>query len=283
MPARGSTVSGPFAVFDRQFVVESQERDLVDTIADGYVDLAVADDLVDPVTYRVERTGPAWYPHGWRITRGGELIGGEALGTFLPTLIASDAARHFSHGTAGATVNGVAVARGDRAVLLVVDVIARGAHTHDAPLDLPALAALSMRHGWGLVALDVVAVASTGDGALLRSFHRPFAPEPKSPLATLLGSAGRPLVPASLVGALVDDTPVSAIVAVRAAADGVTRLEAASPSAMLRALAAQLTGDADRRRHEFRRLADVVEQLPGRTLHLGHDHDAAIAELAGAT
>ena len=97
-----------------------------------------------------------------------------------------------------------------------------------------------------------------------------------TPLAALVGSTpSRQLLPASLVGRLVDDRPIAAIVAARSAGDGVTRLEPASPSAVLRALAAQLTGDAARRRDEFHRLGDLVQRVSGWTLHLGHDHESA--------
>ena len=163
-----------------------------------------------------------------------ELLGAEVLGTYVPTMIPSDFARHVIRGSkAAVAVSGVALARDGRAVVVATDAVLGWANPADGPLDLFGVAAHCMRRGWGLVALDVVPIDGSGAFASVDPFHRPFAVEADTPLAAMLGSAKLPvLVPASQFGPLVGRANIGAFV-VAAPSDGEPELGSAPPSAVL--------------------------------------------------
>ncbi len=262
-------------------MVESDDPDLVRAIGTGCVDLEADDEGTDATIYRVERAGPPWYSYGWSVWRDEELLAAEALGNYVPTMIPSDFARHVIHGSdAAVAVSGVALARDDRAVVLVAAAMVGSATPTDRPLDLFAVAAHCMRRGWGLVALDVVPINGSGAFGSVDPFHRPFAPEAATPLAAMLGSARtRELVPASRVGQLVGRTVIGAFVIVAPSDVAEPILETAAPSVVLRALASRLSGGADVRRTTFIRLSELAEQVPGLVLRVADDLGAASVHL----
>jgi hypothetical protein len=266
-------------VLGRRFLVESWDAEVLGPIAAGYVDLvAEADDDDDVTVYRIERSAPAWHPFGWSVWRDDELIAGEARSSLLPTLVPSDFARHVTrHAATGVPVGGVALARHGRAVVLTADVISSQEPVHER-LELPALAAHAMRRGWALVALDIVPIDAARQE--VRPFHRPFAAEPDSPLASVLGSPDGQLVPASRLGALGGPSELAAFVAVRPTLGAaVAKVEPAAPPVVLRVLAAQLSGHAAARRRAFHLVAALTERVPGSVLHLGADLGAAVDAL----
>jgi len=87
------------------------------------------------------------------------------------------------------------------------------------------------------------------------------------------------LVPASSIGPLGGPTGIRGLVVVGEAGGGAATLEPASPSTVLKALAAHLSGPASRHRAAFLTLADWVETVPGWMLSLGDDLDAAVTHL----
>lgn len=269
-------IAGPFAVLGRTFVVESSDADFLGSIADAYADLRLDAPPTDATIYRVERIGPTWHPFAWGIWRDGDQVNDEAQRAFLLPFIASDFARRTTADTPTAiALNGVALARRPRAVVVTADVMAPGEQADEEPVDLTALAARLMHAGWALVALDVLPVETGVPRACVLPFHRPLSVDPRTRLAEMLGTGDHePLVVPSRIGQLAEATELGAFVAVRPGANG-SSIEPASPAAVLRALAAQLGGGADVRRASFRRLASLVEHVPGMTLEIGKDLDAA--------
>ena len=277
--AGGKTV-GPFSVLGRQFVVESTDDEMLDVVVRGYVDLQIDAEQGESAVYRIEQFTPRWHEYGWSVWRDDALVLGEVRHRLVPTLIPSDFARHTARQAPTCVpINGVALVRNGRAVVLAADVIPRTEHVDGEPLDLPAFTAHAMRRGWAHLALDVVPI-DVADRQVL-SFHRPFAAEPDTPLADVIGTKGiHDLVPASTLGSLAGSTVLGAFVAVRSATErDASALEPASPSAVLRALAAQLSGDGDARRQGFHQLGGLVEDVRGSVLHLGRDLGDALGRL----
>ena len=273
-------------MFGRHFVVQSSVDALIDAFIAGCGDLRADGEPDDVTTYRVDRTRPRWDPSGFRLWWDDELLSDEVLGTLLPTLIPSHFARHVAAPAVGSfTLDGVALAGADGALVLVADTVDPSVTPNDRQLDLHAVAVQAMRqHGWALTALGAVAVDGSADVPRALPFHRPFAAERDTRLATLIGSVGlHRLVSASSIGPLGGPTAIRAFVVVGEAGGGAATLEPASPSTALKALAAELSGPTTLHRGAFLEMAEWVETVPCWVLTLGDDLGAAATQLAECT
>jgi hypothetical protein len=274
--------AGPYSVFGRHFVVRSTVDAVVDAFVDGCGDLRADREPGDVTAYRVDRTTPRWDQFGYSLWRDDDLVGREVLGTLLPTLIPSHFARHVAAAEVGSfTVDGVALARGDGAVLLVADTVDPSVTPNEQQLDMHALAVHAMRrHDWALIALDVVALDGSAGGPTALPYHRPLAARSGTRLASLIGTAGlHRLVPASSVGPLAGPTTIRAFVVVSEDPGVSAAVEPASPSTVLKALAAQLSGPSTPWRAAFLSMAEWVETIPCWVLSLGDHLDAAATQL----
>jgi hypothetical protein len=270
---------GPFWAAQRSFVIESDERDILDTLEQRLVDLRnrpvveLDEPAQEPVVFRLELTGPTWMSHPWAVWRDDEPCELTLTNDYIVPYVVWEVTRLVLEAATLPVVpmHAAGLVRNGRALALI-------GPSHSGK---STLAGWLARSGWGFLTDEVSLLDTDGGRLVVHPFWRPIGVRRPGPLDEFyddLGSESEVLVPASRLGALASPAPLVALVCPTYTAGAETALEPLSPAAALALVADQLPSLGRDGAEVFHALARVVERIPAYAMTVD-DLDEATAEL----
>jgi hypothetical protein len=262
--------AGNFEAGGIAFVVETNRADLAARVADVFRDLLVSEPDVAAVAFEVMHRGVAPPANPWAVWRDGEPRQMTVADSYVVAYLVWEINRLMFEGTGDRVhLHGAAVVHDGRALVL-----AGRSHAGKS-----TLAGWLTHRGWGFLT-DEAALVDPGT-LIVWPYWRPIGVRRPGPLDAILDGVPRDgrassevLVPASTVGALGQAAPLAAIVFPSLAEGEPASLTPLSPAATLVELTQHFPGLIAGGRAGFRRLARLVDAVPGYTLRL-HDLDDA--------
>lgn len=257
------------ALFGREFVIRSEQHDLIDEIERQFVDLRVVADNASTLEYRLTQVGPDWLHHAWSLSRDGELLSDAVDRAFLATYIVGDVTTVVTESTPGLIgLRGSTLTLVDRTVLLVNAVGQWSAATPSWWNEMAFIASM-MTDGWSLVASgsSLFAIDESDLGPVHQCWRPLYLREDPSGESPSSGA----IIPASEFGPLASTAVLDAVVILRVQPDADSSVETLTPAETLYELASALISTEGARRQDFVRLVSMVERLPAFALHAGTD------------
>lgn len=271
---------GPFWAADREFVIESDEAEVLDTLALRLRDLrneppaGAPDSTDDPIVFRLALTGPSWMSHPWAVWRDDEPCELTLTHDYIVPYVLWEVTRIVLEVSEFPVVpmHAAGLVHQGRAIALI-------GPSHSGK---STLSGWLTKSGWGFLTDEVCLVDTSVVPPVVHPFWRPIGVRRPGPLDEFIGEAGPEseiLVPASELGTLATPAPLVALVCptYREGAEGL--LEPLSPAAALTLIAQQLPSLGRDGGRVFQALAGLVETLPAFALDVDDlDHATATLE-----
>jgi hypothetical protein len=261
--------AGAFAAGGITFTVETNRPGFADLVGETFRDLRVGAGGPSAVVFEVlhHETPPS---HPWAVWRDGEPPKTTVTdGYVLAHLLGEINRLMFERTGERVHLHGAALVRNGHALVLA----------GPSRAGKSTLAAWLTHRGWGFLTDEAALVDP--DALTVAPFWRPIGVRRPGPLDSILrdeqrqGSAGHDLlIPASTIGVLSPAAPLAGIAFPCRARDGPAALTRLSPAATLVELTQHFPGLIAGGRAGFRRLARLVEVVPGYVLRF-HDLDDA--------
>lgn len=263
-------VAGCFQAGEVTLTIETNRADFAAVIADALRDLRVADGVPSPVVFEVLHRDSSPDTNPWGLWRDGEPREITVTDDYiLPYLLWEITRLMFERCGDRVHLHGAALVHDGRAVVLA----------GQSEAGKSTLAGWLTHRGWGFLTDEAALVDPVT--RIVFPFWRPIGVRRPGPLDALVpgapprgSSADELLVPASTIGTLGRAAPLVAIAFPARAPGEPTSLRRVSPAATLMELTRHFPGLIDGGRAGFRRLATLVEAVPGYELRF-HDLDEA--------
>jgi hypothetical protein len=266
----GRFVAGCFKAGEVTFTVATNDPEFAALVGDALRDLRVADTTPSPVVFEVFHRDSSPETNPWGLWRDGEPREMTVTDDYiLPYLLWEITRLMFERSGDRVHLHGAALAHDGRAVVLA-------GHSEAGK---STLAGWLTHRGWGFLT-DEAALVDPAT-RMVFPFWRPIGVRRPGPLDAILpgpapegNAADEVLVPASTIGTLGPPAPLVAIAFPSRAPGEPTSLRPVSPAATLMELTRHFPGLIDGGRAGFRRLARLVEDVPGYDFRF-HDLDEA--------
>jgi len=273
-------VAGCFQAGQVSLTVETNRADFAALVADALRDLRVADGGPSPVVFEVLHRGSAPETNPWGLWRDGEPRETTVTDDYILAYLLWEITRlMFERSGDRVHLHGAALVLKGRAVVLA----------GRSEAGKSTLAGWLTHRGWGFLTDEAALVDP--ESLVVFPFWRPIGvrlPGPLDPIVPQDAPEGHGrnerLVPASTIGTLAPAAPLALIAFPSRAPGEPTALRPLPPAATLMELTQHFPGLVDGGRAGFRRLARLVEAVPGYELRF-HDLDEAeraLADLVGA-
>jgi hypothetical protein len=264
----------PFEVRHRQFVVETNSQDFARTVEGRFADLASRAPVGGDVTVFSVIKHDAAESHPWGVWRDGEPCETTLTTGYVVPYVLWEVTRLLLESTPpGVPIHAAAAVRSGRALVL-----AGRSHAGKS-----TLAAWLTHRGWGFLTDEVAVLDLDRDEhAWVQPFWRPIGVRHGGPLDEIADAdpaMSESLLPASVVGPLGAEAPLTAFVMPHYSPGDTADLEPLSPAATLTELTRHLPTLRREGRAFFRSLVPVVESVPAYSLRVD-DLDEAEARLA---
>lgn len=262
--------AGCFEAGGVALTIETNHRELAARVHDTFRDLLVADGRPSPVLFEVRHRDAAPATHPWGLWRDGEPLEMMVADGYVISYLLWEVTRlMFERSNDRVHLHGAAVVHEGRAVVLA----------GRSKAGKSTLAAWLIHRGWGFLTDEAALVDP--DAFSVSPFWRPIGVRVPGPLDSILpadqpmGWGGREcLVPASRIGTLAQAAPLVAIAFPSRAVGEPAMQSPLSPAAALVELTQHFPGLLEGGRAGFRRLARLVEAIPGYQLRFDDLDDA---------
>jgi hypothetical protein len=273
--------AGSFEAGGVGFTIETNHRELAVRVHDTFRDLLVADEKHSPVVFEVRHRAAAPATHPWGLWRNGEPLEMTVADGYVMAYLLWEVTRlMFERSGDRVHLHGAAVVHEGRAVVLA----------GRSKAGKSTLAAWLTHRGWGFLTDEAALVDP--DAFSVSPFWRPIGVRVPGPLDSILpadqpmGWGGREcLVPASMIGTLSEAAPLAVIAFPSRAVGERATATLLSPAAALVELTQHFPGLIEGGRAGFRRLARLVEAIPGYQLRFDDLEEAeqALRSLVSTT
>ena len=259
--------AGSFEAGGIHFRIETNRGDSAVRFGEVFRDLRVNNGPSSPVVFEVLHQGTPGATHPWAVWRDGEPLEMTVADHYILAYLLWEVSRLMFERTGERVhIHGAALARNEQAVVLA----------GRSRAGKSTLAGWLTYRGWGFLTDEAALVDP--DTLVVAPFWRPIGVRRPGPLDSILGDVfpdeDEVLVPASTIGVLAPATPMTAIAFPSLARNEPTALVPLSPAATLFELTRHFPGLIAGGRAGFRRLARLVEQVPGCILRF-YDLDEA--------